>query len=97
VIAELYSPYHSVCCGANGFGFEKMQEQRLIEIASSSITVLLNTKIIWLITIIKLPEFGSWPVIKALTLLPLVLMIGLFAFTFIFMLNHKINYRAGSL
>jgi membrane protein len=67
----------------------------VILIASSSITVLLNTKITWLITIIHLPEIGTWLVIKALGLLPLVLMIGLFAFTFIFMPNHKIDYRAG--
>jgi len=67
----------------------------VILIASSSITILLNTKITWLITIIELPEFGTWLVIKALGLLPLVLMIGLFTFTFIFMPNHKINFRAG--
>ncbi|MFA6164079.1 MAG: YihY/virulence factor BrkB family protein [Methylobacter sp.] len=67
----------------------------VILITSSSITVLLNIKITWLVTIIELPEFGTWLVIKALGLLPLVLMIGLFAFTFIFMPNHKINYRAG--
>ncbi|MFA6053072.1 MAG: YihY/virulence factor BrkB family protein [Methylobacter sp.] len=67
----------------------------VILITSSSITVLLNTKITWLITIIQLPEFGTWLVIKALSLSSLVLMIGLFAFTFVFMPNHKINYRAG--
>lgn len=67
----------------------------VILIASGSITVLLNTEITWLITIIHLPALGTWLVIKALALLPLVLMIGLFAFTFIFMPNHKINYRAG--
>jgi len=64
-------------------------------IASSSITVFLETKITWLITVIELPEFGTWLVIKALGLSPLLLMTGLFAFTFIFMPNHKINYRAG--
>jgi membrane protein len=64
-------------------------------IASSSITVFLNTKITWLITVIQLPEFGTWLVLRALGLLPLVLMIALFTFTFIFMPNHKINYRAG--
>ena len=64
-------------------------------IASSSITVFLKTKITWLITVIQLPEFGTWLVLKALGLSPLVLMTGLFAFTFIFMPNHKINYRAG--
>lgn len=64
----------------------------VILIAASSLTILLNTKITWLITIIQLPAFGTWLVIKALGLLPLVLMIGLFTFTFIFMPNHKINF-----
>ena len=64
-------------------------------IASSSITVFLDTKITWLISVIELPEFGIWLVVKVLSLSPLVLMIGLFTFTFIFMPNHKINYRAG--
>ncbi len=64
-------------------------------IASGSITVFLDTKINWLINVIELPEFGTWLVIKALGLSPLVLMIALFTFTFIFMPNHKINYRAG--
>jgi membrane protein len=67
----------------------------VVLIASGSITVFLKTKITWLITVIQLPEFGTWLVIKALGLSPLVLMIGLFAFTFIFMPNHKINYRVG--
>jgi membrane protein len=67
----------------------------IILIVASSITVVLNTEINWLMTIIELPEFGTWLVIKALGLLPLLLMIGLFAFTFIFMPNHKIHYRAG--
>ncbi len=67
----------------------------IILIASSSITVLLNTEITWLITLIQLPEFGTWLVIKALGLLPLLLIIGLFAFMFIFMPNHKINIKAG--
>ncbi|MDD5268803.1 MAG: YihY/virulence factor BrkB family protein [Methylococcales bacterium] len=64
-------------------------------IASSSITVFLDTKINWLIKVIELPEFGTWLVIRALGLSPLVLMIALFTFTFIFMPNHKISYRAG--
>jgi membrane protein len=67
----------------------------IILIVSSSITVFLKVKITWLITIIQLPEFGTRLVISALSLSPLVLMITLFAFTFIFMPNHKISYRAG--
>jgi membrane protein len=67
----------------------------IILIVASSITVLLNTEVTWLITLIELPEFGTWLVIKALGLLPLLLMIGLFTFTLIFMPNHKIHYRAG--
>jgi membrane protein len=67
----------------------------VILIASSSITVFLKTQITWLTTVIQLPEFGTWLIIKALGLSPLLLMIALFAFTFIFMPNQKINYRAG--
>ncbi|MEQ1545379.1 YihY/virulence factor BrkB family protein [Methyloglobulus sp.] len=67
----------------------------IILIVASSITVLLNTEITWLITLIELPEFGTWLVIKVLGLLPLLLMIGLFTFTLIFMPNHKISFRAG--
>lgn len=63
--------------------------------ASSSITLLLTTKITWLITVIELPEVGTWLVIQALGLLPLVLMIVLFTFTFIFMPNHKVYSRSG--
>jgi membrane protein len=43
----------------------------------------------------KLPEAGAWLVIKGLGYLPLLLMVGLFSFTFIFMPNHKIHWRAG--
>lgn len=67
----------------------------IILIIANSITVLLNTEINWLITLIKLPEFGIQLVLKALGLLPLLLMIGLFSFTFIFMPNHRIHWRAG--
>jgi membrane protein len=67
----------------------------IILLLANSISVLLNTEITWLITIIELPEFGTSLVLKALGLLPLLLMIGLFAFTFIFMPNHKIHFRAG--
>jgi membrane protein len=67
----------------------------VILIASSSISVILNTEITWLMTVIELPEFGTGLIIKALGLLPLLLMIGLFTFTLIFMPNHKINIRAG--
>lgn len=67
----------------------------IILITSGSITVFLQTQLTWLINAIQLPEIGVWLVIRALSLLPLVLMTGLFAFTFIFMPNHKINYKAG--
>ena len=67
----------------------------VVLIASGSITVFLKTEITWLMTVIHLPEYGTWLVIKALGLLPLLLMIGLFSFTFIFMPNHKINGRSG--
>lgn len=64
-------------------------------IASGSITVFLNTKITWLMTVIHLPEFGTWLVLSALGLLPVVIMIALFSFTLIFMPNQKIDFKAG--
>ncbi|GAB6142389.1 YihY/virulence factor BrkB family protein [Methylosoma difficile] len=64
-------------------------------IASSSMTVFLNTKITWLINVIHLPAFGTAIVLKLLSFTPLLLMTGLFAFTFIFMPNHRVSYRAG--
>jgi membrane protein len=67
----------------------------IILIVANSISVLLNTEVTWLITIIQLPEIGTSLVIEALGLLPLLLMVGLFTFTFIFMPNHKIHFRAG--
>jgi membrane protein len=67
----------------------------IILIVANSISVLLKTEITWLITLMELPEFGTWLVIQILGLLPLLLMIGLFAFTFIFMPNHKIHFSAG--
>jgi membrane protein len=67
----------------------------IILITSSSITVFLKTQLTWLINAINLPAIGEWLVIRMLSLMPLVLMTGLFAFTFIFMPNHKINYKAG--
>ena len=67
----------------------------LILITSGSITVFLNTQLTWLLDAIHLPGAGEWLVIRALSLLPLVLITGLFAFTFVFMPNRKINYKAG--
>ncbi len=67
----------------------------IILITSGSITVFLKTQLTWLINAIQLPGVGDWLVIRALSLLPLVLMTGLFAFTFIFMPNRKINYKTG--
>ncbi|MDO9049723.1 MAG: YihY/virulence factor BrkB family protein [Methylobacter sp.] len=67
----------------------------IILITSGSITVFLKTQLTWLINAIQLPGIGDGLVIRALSLLPLVLMTGLFAFTFIFMPNRKINYKAG--
>ena len=64
-------------------------------ILSSSITVFLKTQITWLMNVIQLPEFGTWLVLKALSLSPLIIMSTLFTFLFIFMPNHKINLRAG--
>ncbi len=64
-------------------------------ILSSSITVFLKTKITGLSTAIALPQFGEGLLLGALSLSPLLLMIGLFSITFIFMPNHKVNTGAG--
>ncbi len=67
----------------------------IILIIANSITVLLETEIAWLIALLKMPEFATWFIIKALGFLPLILMAGLFSFTFIFMPNHRVHWRAG--
>jgi membrane protein len=67
----------------------------IILIISGSVTVFLKTQLSWFVNVIQLAEVGDWLVIRALSLLPLVLMTGLFAFMFIFMPNRKINYKPG--
>lgn len=67
----------------------------IILITSSSVTVFLKTQITWLIDIIHLAPMAKWLVIRALSLLPLILMTGLLSFTFIFMPNRKIDYKTG--
>jgi membrane protein len=64
-------------------------------IGSGSITVFLKTQLTWLMGVIQLEQIGERLVIAALSLLPWLLMTGLFAFVFIFMPNRKINYKAG--
>jgi membrane protein len=67
----------------------------ILVVASSGITVFLKTQITWLIDAINLPEAGTWLVLRLLGLLPVVIMSALFAFTFIFMPNLKIDYKSG--
>ena len=67
----------------------------IVLVVSGSISLFLKTKITWLMTVIQLSDSSTWLLIKGLGALPLVLMIGLFGFTFIFMPNHKINFKAG--
>lgn len=67
----------------------------IVLVLSGSISLFLKTKVTWLMTVIQLSDAGSWLVIKGLGLLPLMLMIGLFGFVFIFMPNHKVNIKAG--
>ena len=64
-------------------------------VLSSSITVFVKTQITWLMTVIHLPAFGSWLILKVLSLSPLVIMSTLFSVLFIFMPNHKIDLKAG--
>ncbi|MGZ8928481.1 MAG: YihY/virulence factor BrkB family protein [Methylobacter sp.] len=67
----------------------------VILIISGSITVFLTTQLTWLVDFINLSGIGNWLVIRALSLLPLLLMTGLFTFMLVFMPNRKINYKAG--
>lgn len=64
-------------------------------IASNGITVFLKTQVTWLIDAINLPDAGTWLVLRALGLLPVVILSALFAFTFVFIPNLKVDYKAG--
>ncbi|MFU8789802.1 MAG: YihY/virulence factor BrkB family protein [Methylobacter sp.] len=64
-------------------------------ILAGSISVFVKTQIMSLGTVIALPAFGEKVLLGMLSYSPLLLMIGLFSITFIFIPNHKINYTAG--
>jgi membrane protein len=64
-------------------------------IVSSSITVFVKTKIAWLVEVIHLPEFGTKLMLYAMSFSPLIIMILLFTFVFLFMPNQKISVKAG--
>jgi membrane protein len=64
-------------------------------VISSGITVFLKTQITWLINAINLPDVGTLLVLRLLGLLPVIILSALFAFTFIFMPNLKVDYKAG--
>ncbi|MDP2097419.1 MAG: YihY/virulence factor BrkB family protein [Methylobacter sp.] len=64
-------------------------------ILAGSITVFVKTQLMSLGTVIALPKFGERVLLGALSYSPLLLMIGLFSITFIFIPNHKVNYKAG--
>ncbi len=63
-------------------------------ISSSSLTVFVKTKITWLIEVLSLPEFGARVVFFAMSLSPLLIMILLFSFIFVFMPNKQIKLKA---
>lgn len=64
-------------------------------ILAGSITVFVKTQIMSLGTVIALPEFGERVLLGVLSYSPLLLIIGLFSITFIFIPNHKVSYPAG--
>lgn len=66
-------------------------------IASSSMTVFVNTQINWLVKVIRLPDFGTKVVLYAMSYSPLVIMCLLFTFIFVFMPNQKISFKAGAI
>ena len=64
-------------------------------VLSSSITVFVNTHVTWLMTVIHLPAFGKWLILKLLSLSPAVILSALFSFLFMFMPNRKVDLKAG--
>ncbi len=64
-------------------------------IVSSSLTVFVETKIAWLVEVIHLPTFGTKLVFYVMSFSPLIIMILLFTFVFLFMPNQKVSAKAG--
>lgn len=67
----------------------------ILLVLASSITVFVKTQITWLMSVIHLPAFGTWMVLRVLSLSPVLILSVLFTFLFVFMPNHKIDLRAG--
>jgi len=65
----------------------------LLLIASSSISVYVQTQLFSLIHAIALP--GTIIALKLLSYLPIIILWGLFSFVFIFMPNTAVSYRSG--
>ena len=65
----------------------------LLLIASSSISVYVQTQLFSLIHSIALP--GTIIALKLLSYLPIIILWGLFSFVFIFMPNTTVSYRSG--
>jgi membrane protein len=67
----------------------------ILLIVASSLTVFLQTQVTWLMTFLPLSKTSTWLILKALNFSSLLLIIGLFTFTLMFMPNHKVQLRAG--
>jgi membrane protein len=103
LIGNIEESFNAIWKQAKGRSFKRKVSDYLslmllapvILMTSSSIAVFLKAKITWLISFVKLPALGTWFVIQGLSLSSVLLMSGLFAFSFIFVPNRKIDYRAG--
>jgi membrane protein len=67
----------------------------ILLILASSITVFMNTQINWLVKVLHISDTGSSILLYTLNFLPVLIMSGLFSFVFIFIPNHKIQFKAG--
>jgi membrane protein len=67
----------------------------IILIATSSLTVFLQTQITVIVEFLPLPKGSTWLIFKLLNLSSLLLIISLFTFVLIFVPNHKVQFRAG--
>lgn len=69
----------------------------ILLISSSSLSVFVETKIVWLMEVINLPAFGKAIVFYGLSLLPLLLLWLLFSIIYILIPNTKISLKSGIL
>ena len=67
----------------------------LLLIASGSISVYVKTQVTSIVRAVAMPTVGSSAVFYLLNYLPMLIILVLFSFTFIFMPNTRVNFKSG--